>query len=414
MSTAGAERQGDRRPASKWGRRLTSACVALANSLAVNQLSSALGYKGLVGASVAAGVAAGVFWLRRLPPRSPLLRYSFRVLLLSAFVAVVAAFVARSTFTAYLALAAVALTSIAASLTVDFFVSCAVLGGASAVGAGVSLIADSLALTPHVATSSAFEPLVEAPEPIVMMAAGALAIGSGVALIVVRGTERVAPLVRIGIAIAAAGVGTVVAGRSSVAAITLVPGGLALAGFGIATLGVAGMFSWKGIKTPGRVAALCGIVIIAFDVGVHGSHESLPEDVSTMALGICAVVLGVGLHGRHGQMGWPTFLALGVLGVSIIGLGVTILIYPYLPLGKASIGTGIAVAILGGLCKTLILPASDRYPKFTGSLRHAGSNSRQRLLRPIERRFLSQTFHDGEAVAVRAYVRTGRRATRRT
>jgi tetratricopeptide (TPR) repeat protein len=42
------------------------------------------------------------------------------------------------------------------------------------------------------------------------------------------------------------------------------------------------------------------------------------------------------------------------------------------------------------------------------------TNTRQRLLRPIERRFLSQTFHDGEAVAVRAYVRTGRRATRRT
>jgi hypothetical protein len=42
------------------------------------------------------------------------------------------------------------------------------------------------------------------------------------------------------------------------------------------------------------------------------------------------------------------------------------------------------------------------------------TNTRQRLLRPIERRFLSQTFHDGEAVAVRAYVRTGRRSTRRT
>ena len=68
----------------------------------------------------------------------------------------------------------------------------------------------------------------------------------------------------------------------------------------------------------------------------------------------------------------------------------------------------------GGLCKTLLLPASDRYPRFTGNWRHAGSNSRQRLLRPIERRFLSQTFHDGEAVAVRAYVRTRRRATQRT
>ena len=41
-------------------------------------------------------------------------------------------------------------------------------------------------------------------------------------------------------------------------------------------------------------------------------------------------------------------------------------------------------------------------------------NNKQRPLRPIERRFPHQTFHDGEAVAVRSYVRTGRKATRRT
>jgi hypothetical protein len=46
------------------------------------------------------------------------------------------------------------------------------------------------------------------------------------------------------------------------------------------------------------------------------------------------------------------------------------------------------------------------------SWRHTLSDDRQRLLWPIERRFLSQTFHDGEAVAVRSYVRTGSRATR--
>ena len=40
------------------------------------------------------------------------------------------------------------------------------------------------------------------------------------------------------------------------------------------------------------------------------------------------------------------------------------------------------------------------------SSRRAGSDNRQRLLRTIERRFLGQTFHDGEAVAVRSYVRT--------
>src|SRR5579875_1962230 len=46
--------------------------------------------------------------------------------------------------------------------------------------------------------------------------------------------------------------------------------------------------------------------------------------------------------------------------------------------------------------------------------RHAALNARQRLLQPIERRFHTKSLNDGEAVAVRAYVRTGRRATRRT
>jgi GAF domain-containing protein len=71
--------------------------------------------------------------------------------------------------------------------------------------------------------------------------------------------------------------------------------------------------------------------------------------------------------------------------------------------------------------ETMRLMQNPAVNPFTGSLARLLrkfptrlTNTRQRLLRPIERRFLSQTFHDGEAVAVRAYVRTGRRATRRT
>ena len=159
VSTAGTIPQDDRAPASKWGHRLTAACVALASGVAVNQLSSTLGYRGLVGTSVAAGIIAGVFWLRGLPPRAPLLRYCFRALLLSAFAAVVAAFLIRSTWTTYLAFAAVGLAAIAASLTIDFFISCAVLGGASTVGAGVAIIADGLVLASRVTSTSVLEPL---------------------------------------------------------------------------------------------------------------------------------------------------------------------------------------------------------------------------------------------------------------
>jgi hypothetical protein len=123
-------------------------------------------------------------------------------------------------------------------------------GGASTVGASVAIIADGLVLASRVTGTSVLEPLAETPEPIVLVVAGALAIGGGVALVVVRDTDHVAPLVRIGIAIAAAGIATIVASRSSLAENKLVPGGLAIGGFGIATLGVAGLFTWKGIKTP--------------------------------------------------------------------------------------------------------------------------------------------------------------------
>ena len=348
VSTARPERQDDRQPTPKWGHRLTSACVALASGLAVNQLSSTLGYRGLAGASIAVGIVAGVFWLRALPPRAPLLRYSFRALLLSAFVAVVAAFVVRSTWTVYLAFAAAGLTAMAASLTIDFFISCAVLGGASTVGAGVAIISDGLTLVPRVTSSPVLEPLAQTPEPIVLMAAGALAIGGGVALIVVRDTDRVSPLVRIGIAIAMAGFATIIVGRSSLAEITLVPAGLAIGGFGLATIGVAGLFAWKDIKTPWRVTAICGIAIIAFDLGVHSGRETLTGHVSMIVLGSATFGLGIGLRYVHGKMGGDLSLfAFAAMAASIIGLGVTILIYPSSSLGNAAIGTGVAATAQG-------------------------------------------------------------------
>ena len=347
MSAANTEREGARRPASTWGHRLTSACVALASGMAVNQLSNTLGYKGVAGASAAAGIVAGVFWLRRLPPRAPLLRYSFRALLLSALVAVVAAFVMLSTWTAYLAFAAIGLTVIAASLTINFYVSCAVLGGASAVGAGVAVITDGLALSHHVTATPVLEPLAKTPEPIVVIVAGALAIGGGVALVTVRDTARVAPLMPIGIAIAVSGLALIAAGRSSFAAMTLVPAGLAISGFGIAIVGVAGLFAFWDTKTPPRAIAACvasGMAIIAFGLIFHSGWETLPERVSTIALGGSAVGLGIGVIY---WINWWSVLALAGAGVSIIVLGAAILMHPYSSSGKASIGTGVAIAGLG-------------------------------------------------------------------
>jgi hypothetical protein len=49
---------------------------------------------------------------------------------------------------------------------------------------------------------------------------------------------------------------------------------------------------------------------------------------------------------------------------------------------------------------------TDRCPKCIETWRHAAQDNKQRLLRTIERRFSRQTFHAGEAVAIRSYVGT--------
>ena len=347
VSGAGPGGKDARRSISVWGHRLTSACVAVASGMAVSQLSNTLGYKGLVGASVATGIVAGFFWLRRLPPRAPLLRYSFQALLVSAFVAVVAAFAAPSAWTAYLAFAAIGLTAIAASLTVQFLVSCAVLGGASTVGAGVAIISDGLALAPRVTSSPVVEPLVKTPEPIIIMAAGALTVAGGVGLIAVRGTGRVAPLLRVGIIIVVASLVSIVAGRSSSADMTLVPAGLAIGGFGIVTISVAGLLVWSDIKTLWVAIAVCvscGAALIAFDLYTKSGWETPLAHTSMISLGSAAVVLGIALcSGLY----WLAYLAHAVAGLSIVGLGVTVLMHPYLLLGRASIESGVAAAALG-------------------------------------------------------------------
>jgi hypothetical protein len=59
-----------------------------------------------------------------------------------------------------------------------------------------------------------------------------------------------------------------------------------------------------------------------------------------------------------------------------------------------------------GYAKPRYCQLADRCPECLGNSRHAASHNRQRLPRTIERRFLHQFFHDGEAVAVRSYVGT--------
>jgi hypothetical protein len=347
VSTEEPEHKGDRSTGSVWGHRLTSACVAAASGMAVSQLSNTLGYKGPVGASVMAGIVAGVFWLRRLPARAPLLRYSVLVLLISAFAIAGAAFIIPSAWTAYFVFTSIGLTIVAACLTVDFLVSCAVLGGAGTVGAGIAIISDGLILTPHGIDGPVLEPLVKSPEPILIMAAGVLITIGGVALIAVRETMYVAPLMRVGIVIAIAGLAAVLAGRSSSAETTLVPAGLAIGGFGTATVGVAGLLAWIDTKTPKRatvVCAVCGVAIIAFDLGARSGWETMLGHVSTLALGGSAVCIGIALHYEFGRLGYS---ALALAAVSIIGLGITILTYPHSLAGKASIGTSIAITALG-------------------------------------------------------------------
>jgi hypothetical protein len=59
-----------------------------------------------------------------------------------------------------------------------------------------------------------------------------------------------------------------------------------------------------------------------------------------------------------------------------------------------------------GYAKPRYYSLTDRCPKCIETWRHAAQDNKQRLLRTIERRFSRQTFHAGEAVAIRSYVGT--------
>ncbi len=179
---------------------------------------------------------AGVFWLRGLPPRAPLLRYLIWALLVSAFITVSAALVTSSSWAAYLAFTAAILAAIAAFLTTYILDSCVILGGASAVGTGIVLIVDGFTILP----------LIQMPRFLALLAAGIATIGAGIALIAVRGAARVDPFVRVSILIVMAGLVTTIVGRSSsFADMTLISAGLAVGGFGIVVLGIADGWSWK-------------------------------------------------------------------------------------------------------------------------------------------------------------------------
>ena len=63
-------------------------------------------------------------------------------------------------------------------------------------------------------------------------------------------------------------------------------------------------------------------------------------------------------------------------------------------------------SVLEGYAKPRYYWLTDRCPKCIETWRHAAQDNKQRLLRTIERRFSRQTFHAGEAVAIRSYVGT--------
>ena len=216
---------GHRRPEAGWQGRLTSTLMGAAGGVAVTDLSTTLGYRGLAGAAAVSGVVAATTWVRGLVARVWLPRHASWLLLTPAAAAAIAAAFLPWPGGGILTLVTVVLTAgavlLATSLEAATFLwtGAAAIGlGVAAIGIGVAVLADRQVLF-----------------GVAVIGVGVAAIGLGVAELADR--QALFGVAVIGVGVAAIGGGVAVLADRQVLF------GVALIGGGIAVIGPAGVMS---------------------------------------------------------------------------------------------------------------------------------------------------------------------------
>src|SRR6516164_4309065 len=137
---------GHRRPKAGWQGRITSTLIGAAGGMAVTDLSTTLGYRGLAGAAAVSGVVAATTWVRGLVARVWLPRYASWLLLTPAAAAAIAAAFIPWPGGGILTLVAVVLTAGAVLLAVSLEAATFLWTGAAAIGVGVAVIGGGVAV----------------------------------------------------------------------------------------------------------------------------------------------------------------------------------------------------------------------------------------------------------------------------
>jgi hypothetical protein len=121
------------------GQHLVSSTLGLAGGLAVNTLSTDVGYRGAPAAAAFVAILLSTNWLRQLPSRAPLVRIVSRALLGGAAIAVLGA-ATNLRWEALATIAATVLTTLAALIQTDLDKAAGLLAGVALIGLGASAI----------------------------------------------------------------------------------------------------------------------------------------------------------------------------------------------------------------------------------------------------------------------------------
>jgi hypothetical protein len=282
--------------------QLAGALLSFAVAMAINLATDDFGYPGLITMLMVTAVFATAAWLRRLPQQAPLARHASGLLLIAAGVAVVISSVVPAASDWGLVVA-VALTALAVLLTADLRIAGVLLGGASAVGLGLTAVGIGASLWAH-----SF-PLLGGGT----VAIGLALVGLGTALWHNR-------VLLFGAATALAGLVLIASGIAVAVDVDDVPIGGALINLGLASivggLGTALGSSGYWLKAAGFLSAGVAFGIAGLEMWMRG-HPLLGAAI--VGFGVIQAGGGIGRLRGHALLSGMAHLGLGVLAIAAGG-----------------------------------------------------------------------------------------------
>jgi hypothetical protein len=313
------------RPATEadWRRQCATGLLGLAAGMGVNLLSGDVGYAGVAAFAAAGAVVTAASWLRRLPPRAPLVQLGSRALLGLAFGSAVVAAVfgaVSRTGAGAATLASVVFVTGAVLVQVDRDRAVYLLAGAAPVGGGVAVVglavgvlADGNLLLGMAGLAGGLASFGYGVAVVRRVNCGPAVIVGGLAL-VCAGAAATADGLVFGLASAAAGVALAGAG------VAILIGSKVGRGIALLSLGTAIVVAGLAAGALFRIAIPCGGVgFVALGLAVLRPDKRL-QVLAVLILGVAAAGYAAALW-RIGSAVGATPVATASVSLLWYGLG---------------------------------------------------------------------------------------------